>query len=275
MSILGALPAIGTGLSALGGIFGSNSSVPDVPAFTAERVMTSTEAKDVLEAAGLSANYNAGEGADQALNLSKKFNDRITADLMNVIGEQMGGFGMRSLANQATTDQLKGRLSPATRRLLSSRAANSGAAALGGYATGDYNTALLGMATEQQVNTGVQNFGNLYNMYSKTVQPFRPEQGLAYTGLTPGATISGAISGAQLQYGYDQTQYNAQIGQATAEAGRNAEFWGGIGGLTSIAGSIATGGVLGGMPGLGQYARQGGFGSTIGDYSSGNYNKYS
>ena len=226
--------AITTGLGIANslGLFGDGKSTnPDIPAFTAQRTPTSQEAQDVLKAAGFAANFNAGEGADQALQVSEKFNTRILADVMNSIGEQFGGEIPNQEVNQVLQNQLAGKLSPATRRLLSSRAANSGAAALGKSAVYDVNSALLGQTTEQQVDKGVQNYQGLYSLYRQSVNPFRPNEALQYTGITPGAVIQGALAGSQQQFAYEQQAYNASIGQATAQATGNQQFWGGVGAL--------------------------------------------
>lgn len=171
--------------------------------------------EDIFNLTDRLATFNANRGTDLANKSAGKINEQTLADLEKGMAQLFGGQGeyeqQRDLANQATTDQLEGRLSASARRALGRRAISTGAASLGEGAVDDLYAGYLGLTTEDIVQRGQNNYRSFFATYRQAFPLTTGAQVMPYTTLTPEA-------GVNLAFQTQVAQYEAGLNQAMAEA---------------------------------------------------------
>jgi type II secretory pathway pseudopilin PulG len=94
--------------------------------------------------------------------------------------------------NDAVLSALQGRLSEGTRNTLGRRALATGAVNLGRGAVQDTYTQQLGIAAEEQVQRGIQAYGQLYETYGRFAPQISPLDLLNYGGLSTNSALQNA-----------------------------------------------------------------------------------
>ena len=178
---------------------------------------------DIFRIANKLAEFNAGKGTDLANLSAGKINQQTLDDLEIGMSRLFGGGGsferQRGLVNERVEDQLAGRLSEPTRRLLSRRALATGASAIGEGAVDDLFTGFLGLTTEGIVQQGIGNFQSLYSLYRQSFPLTTGLQTLPFTTLTPQAGVGFALQAATGQYSADLNAALAAAAPTPAAAG--------------------------------------------------------
>lgn len=171
---------------------------------------------------------DAGAAADQALNVTTRNLPGVLANtataydsaaanfqryLAGAFGEGSDGQAalpaQRQAVNDAVLNALQGRLSDGTRTLLGRRALATGAVGLGDGAVQDAYTQRLGIAAEEQVQRGLQAYGQLYETYGRFAPQISPLDLLQYGGLSTNSSLQNA------QFNAAGT-FQAQIAEANA-----------------------------------------------------------
>jgi len=171
---------------------------------------------------------DAGAAADQALSTTTRNLPGVLANTATAYDSAAANFNrflnqafgqdsegqaalpaQRQAANDAVLAALQGRLSDGTRTMLGRRALATGAVHLGEGAVQDAYTQRLGIAAEEQVQRGLQAYGQLYETYGRFAPQISPLDMLNYGGLSTGMSLQNAQFNAA-------GQFNAQIAEANA-----------------------------------------------------------
>lgn len=214
--------------------------------------------------------FNTREGADNAVRIADKSNQAAVAQLEGAMDRLFGGDGsfdrQRDLVNRNTEDMLEGRLSQPARRQLARRAVASGASGLGEGAVDDVNAGYLGLATEDIVTRGAQQYQSLYQGYRQALPFVSAAEMMPYTSFQPGQAVNTLFAARENIY---QANYNraltkaapdpmalghvqAEMQRAMAAAGADAQAMGSIGGIFS--------GAMNSLSGFSQGTQTSGFG---------------
>jgi hypothetical protein len=124
--------------------------------------------------------------------------DAAAANFRNFLTESFGKDAagkpafeeQRTAANQIVLDQMRGRLSEGTRRMLGRRALATGAVGLGRGAVQDAYTQALGIASEEQAQMGLKNYAGLYETYGRFAPNITPLDLLPYGGVTTAQSLA-------------------------------------------------------------------------------------
>lgn len=197
------------------------------PKFNANRVRTSEEVEDVLTAVGKVGEFNAGSGIETAAQLTATSNSAITDQVVSALDTLFSGelTSLQSIVAGNLRDRLGGRLSEGTRRVLGSRAAETGAH-LGRSAVEDRFTLALGTTAEQVSTQATQQFQSLYATYRQSLPLTSPVEALEFTGINAPAAVQASLAGAQLQLDRDRLRHQAQVArsQSRGMAGALSDF---------------------------------------------------
>lgn len=228
-------------------------------------VVTAVVAGAAVAGAGIMSAQAKKKGAEQAAGAFKNVGrgiermDRVERAISQLLGgdASLGEEGNRynELQDQSYSivrDQMNGQLSEATRAMLGRRALGTGATGLGRGAVQDAYTGYLGITTEQQAQTGFNNYRAMFGQLSSLAQQ---QMSMNYS----------------MQYNQAAVQANTAMQVADANAG----MWqaigqgvsmavGGIGGAAGGAGGAAgAGGGMGSMFGGGGGGWQGMVGNML------------
>lgn len=264
----------------LDSIFGGKS-----PKF-GKRPATSAEIEDVLRAAQKTADYNVGPGSEASAEIARQSNENVTRDLIEAMDKFFDGRSGEIQGNLAEglAARSRGQVSPTTRRLLASQAAEKGAA-LGPQSAEDAFTVALGLTSEEVQSTATRDFQSLYGTYRQSLPLVSPAQVFDYGGVSNPTALQAALQGVGLTLQRDQFAWQAEnirsqqaggfenavglgLSLYGAQSAGSGGFAGNIGGgvaqaFGGLGGSGSTGSLFGGGGGGG-----GGGGSGGGDSSS-------
>jgi hypothetical protein len=185
---------------------------------------------------------DAGAAADQSLGVTTRNLPGVLANTATTYDSAASNFsrylnqafgqgtdGEAALPNQqqavndAVLSALQGRLSEGTRTTLGRRALATGAVNLGRGAVQDTYTQQLGIAAEEQVQRGIQAYGQLYETYGRFAPQISPMDMLNYGGLSTNASLQNSQFNAAGQWSAQLAQSGALLGgfdQETAAIGR-------------------------------------------------------
>lgn len=239
------------------------------PKFSSQRVPTSQEADDVLEAVRKIGEFNAGQGADAAIEVAGKSNRAATDDVIAALDSFFGGRGPKIRDNiaEGLEARSRGQLSAGTKRLLGARAAEQGAA-LGETAVDNAFTLSVGLTSEQVQSSAAQEYRSLYATYRQSVPITSPAQVLDFGGVNTGTALQASIQGASLQLNRDQFAHKAAVTRSQTPSTFSNIVGFGLGVLGAatgpgggVAGAIAQRGLVGGI-GASVRAATKGFGAS-------------
>lgn len=170
---------------------------------------------DILRITESLAKFNAGKGTDLANQSASKVNANTLNDLEAGMKRLFGGGdafdNQRSKTNKIVEDQLDGKLSQSTRRLLARRSLASGASGVGEGAVDDLFAGYLGQTTEGIVQQGQQNYKSLYGLYRQSFPLVTGRDQMPFTTTAP-------AQGVQIGLQAAIAKYQADVFSATQEA---------------------------------------------------------
>ena len=174
--------------------------------------------KDMMKMLDHISGWAGSKGVDRATRIASKSNDAAVTQLESAMSRMFGGDGQyeraRDLALKSTEDMLAGRLSPSARGILARRAVSSGAAGLGKGAVSDAYAGYLGLATEDIVSRGAQQYQSLYQGYRQALPFVSAADMMPYTSLQSGQALEARLRMAENSYA---ARYNKALARAAPD----------------------------------------------------------
>ena len=206
---MGVLAAAAIGAAGtIGGALINASNQPSAPQLPNFSGIPLPKGVNVWKQMRKAVDYNATDGASNALTIARRSNTQAVSDLETAMGKLFGGASdfnaQRSQTNTAIEDELSGKLSASTEDQLGRHLLDSGVTNLGPGAASNAYVGFLGNTVEGLQQQGQGNYRSLYSMYRQALPLSTGMDAMRYTTMDPGQVV-------QLQQGENMNHFNAQM----------------------------------------------------------------